>query len=245
MAADPIVCCVKWGPKYPALYANRLRRMVRRHLGQPHDFVCLTDDPTGLDPDIAPIRLPDAGFTGFWNKISLFRSDLFEPGRTIVYLDVDVVIVGSLDFLLDETAAELTIIRGFNKNVGFNSSVMRFKAGALSRVYDAFAGDAPAVVASGRYAGDQDWICEKVPDAAFFPAGKIVSYKKDMKSHVLLAAKKLGLEFSWLRAPHWLTVSPPAGASIVVFHGKPDPEDVMAKPFGPWKRAPFVIENWR
>jgi hypothetical protein len=244
MTADPIVCCVKWGTKYPAIYANRLRRMVRRHLAHPHDFVCLTDDPGGLDADIATIRLPDADFAGFWNKISLFRADLFEPGRTVIYLDVDVVIVGPLDFMLEETTADLTIARGFSKNLAFNSSVMRFRAGTLAHVYERFANDAEAIVASGRFSGDQNWIHEQVPDAAFFPRGRIVSYKRDMRSHVFLQAKKLGFD-SWLKAPRWMTVKPPAGASIVVFHGKPDPEDVMDSPYGPWKRAPFVKEHWR
>ena len=66
-----------------------------------------------------------------------------------------------------------------------------------------------------------------------------------MPSHVLPMAKKLGLDFSWIKAPGWMEVSPPEGASIVVFHGKPDPEDVMDAPYGPWKRAPFVKEHWR
>jgi hypothetical protein len=245
MASSPVVCCVKWGTKYPASYANRLGNMVRRHLPGPYDFVCLTDDPTGLDSDIRPIRLPDASFTGFWTKISLFRSDLFEPGRTVLYFDVDVVILGPLDFMLKEQSADLTIVRAFSENFGFNSSVMRFRAGALSHVYDRFSGNAAAIVASGDYSGDQSWIHAQVPGAALFPAGKIVSYKKDMRSHLLLAAKKLGLDLPWLKAPHWMTVSPPAGASIVVFHGKPDPEDVMDAPYGPWKRAPFVKEHWR
>ena len=62
MASSPVVCCVKWGTKYPASYANRLGNMVRRHLPGRYDFVCLTDDPTGLDSDIRPIRLPDASW---------------------------------------------------------------------------------------------------------------------------------------------------------------------------------------
>ncbi len=243
MPADPIVCCVKWGTKYPAPYANRLRNMVRRHLKQPHEFVCLTDDPSGLDAEIRAIPLPDAGFKGFWNKISLFRTDLFEPGRTLLYLDVDLIIVGPLEFLLDGDA-DLTIIRAFGRESGANSSVMRFKAGGLPHVYERFAADAEAIVASGRYHTDQDWIHEQVPGAAYFPLGRIVSYKRDMRSHIFPRAKKLGFD-SWLKAPHWMTVSPPPGASIVVFHGKPDPEDVMDAPYGPWKRAPFVKEHWR
>jgi len=246
MSSAPVpavsVCCVKWGTKYPSYYANRLRRMVDRHLTAPHDFVCLTDDPAGLDPDIRTIPLPD-NYRGFWSKISLFRSDLFEPGRTMLYLDVDVVIVGPLDFLL-EGDAPLTIIRGFSQNFGMNSSVMRFKAGALPHVYERFAADPEGIVASGKYSTDQNWIQEQVPYAALFPPGRIVSYKRDMPSHILPAAKKLNLD-RWIKAPFWMTVSPPGDASIVVFHGKPDPDDVMDAPYGPWKRAPFVREHWR
>jgi hypothetical protein len=244
MASDLVVCCVKWGTKYSALYVNRLRSMVRRHLSHRYDFVCFTDDPAGLHPDIEPMPLPDAAFTGFWNKLSLFRRDLYEPGRTLLYFDLDLVIVGPLDFLLDGSV-DLTIVRAFGADRGFNSSVMRIKAGALPHVYERFAADAAAIVASGRYAGDQNWTFAQVPDAAVFPAGKIVSYKRDMRSHVFQRAKKLKLDFVWLKAPHWMTVSPPEGAAIVVFHGKPDPEDVMDAPYGPWKRAPFVKEHWR
>jgi hypothetical protein len=244
MDVPPVVCCVKWGTKYPASYVNRLRSMVRRHLGRRHDFVCLTDDPAGLDPDIEAMPLPDTGYTGFWNKISLFRADLFAPGRTLLYLDLDIVIVGPLEPLL-EGEGDLTILHGFSKNFGFNSSVMRLRAGSSPHVYERFAANSEAILASGRYSTDQDWICEQFPDAALFPPGKIVSYKKDMNSHVLPLTKKLGLEFSWIKAPRWMTVNPPKGASIVVFHGKPDPEDVMDSPYGPWKRAPFVKEHWR
>jgi hypothetical protein len=243
MSSELIVCCVKWGTKYPASYVNRLRRMVGRHLAAPHDFVCLTDDPAGLDPEIEALALPDR-FEGFWNKVSLFRGDLFEPDATVLYFDVDIVVVGPLGFML-EGSADLTIIRAFSANPGFNSSVMRLKAGTLTRVYEHFAADAEAIVASGRFAGDQNWIYAEAPEAAVFPAGRIVSYKRDMPSHILPRAKKLGLDFAWLKAPRWMTVSPPPGASIVVFHGKPDPEDVMDAPYGPWKRAPFIKEHWR
>ena len=242
MTSNPIVCCVKWGTKYPAEYVNRLRSMVSRHLAHPHDFVCLTEDPTGLDARIGTLPLPDA-FAGFWNKLSLFRGDLFEPGRTLLYLDVDVVIVGPLDILLNDPGG-FHIIRAFSANPGCNSSVMRFEAGAFAHVYDRFAARAVAILASGRYTGDQGWICEQVPDAKFFPRQTIVSYKKDMRSHILPVAKKLRLD-GWLKAPRFMTVAPPPGASIVVFHGKPDPEDVMDAPYGPWKRAPFVKEHWR
>jgi hypothetical protein len=244
MADGILVCCVKWGTKYPPHYVNRLRRMVGRHLAQPHRFICLTDDPAGLDAEVETIALPE-GLTGYWNKISLFKQDLFDPGATVLYLDLDVVIVGPIDFMLDDPGGLVVIRDWLTVSGAFNSSVMRFEAGAHAFIYDRFRPSADEIVASGRYIGDQDWIYEQVPNAKSFPAGKIVSYKRDINSHVCLRARKLRLEFRWLRAPHFMTVAPPQGAAIVVFHGKPDPEDVMDAPYGPWKRAPFVKEHWR
>lgn len=243
MASAPIICCVKWGTKYPPDYVNRLRNMVRRHLQVPHEFICLTEDPAGLDRGIGTFSLP-SGLPGYWNKVSLFRAGTFEPGRTIVYLDLDVVIVGALDFLLNDPGG-FRIIKAFSVNPGCNSSVMRFQAGEQPHLYERFVVEADTIMASEKYPGDQDWIFEQAADLTFFPPGKIVSYKKDMPSHVALITKKLSLDFRWVKAPRWMSVAPPPDAAIVVFHGKPDPEDVMDAPFGPWKRAPFVKAHWR
>ena len=137
------------------------------------------------------------------------------------------------------------VVHAFSPNPGCNSSVMRFEAGAFAQVYERFAARAEAIVASGDYPGDQDWIFTEIPDARYFSRERIVSYKKDLPSHILPLAKKLSLDFRWIKAPRFMTVAPSSEASIVVFHGKPDPEDVMNAPYGPWKRAPFVKEHWR
>jgi hypothetical protein len=243
MAPHLIVACVKWGTRYLPYYVNRLYAAVRRNLSAPHRFVCLTEDPTGLDDGIATLPLPP-GFSGYWNKISLFKDGMFPEGTTVLYLDLDLVIVGPLDVLLDDPGG-LCVIRDWGTVSGaFNSSVMRFEAGEYTFIYDRFRPKADEIVASGRYVGDQNWIYDQVEGKAkSFPAGSIVSYKRDLGAHVWPRAKKLGLDF--LKAPRWMTVSPPEGASIVVFHGKPDPADVMDAPYGPWKRAPFVREHWR
>jgi hypothetical protein len=240
-----VVACVKWGDKYPPHYVNRLRSAIGRNLAARHRFVCLTENFAGLGEGIETLPLPP-GLSGYWNKISLFKDGMFPPGTTVLYLDLDVVIVGPLDFLLDDPGGFCVIRDWMTKSNAFNSSVVRFEAGAFGYIYDRFINDAAKIVASGRYIGDQDWIREQVGDTAkSFAAGRIASYKKDLASHVFPRARKLGLDFSFLRAPRFLTVAPPAGAAIVVFHGKPDPEDVMDAPYGPWKRAPFVKEYWR
>ena len=46
------VVCLKHGKKYSAEYVNLLFKMVSRHLTVPFNFVCFTEDPTGLDMGI-------------------------------------------------------------------------------------------------------------------------------------------------------------------------------------------------
>jgi hypothetical protein len=55
------VVCVKWGhwcSPHGARYVNNLYRGVTRNLTLPHRFICFTDDPSGLDPEIEVRSLP-------------------------------------------------------------------------------------------------------------------------------------------------------------------------------------------
>ena len=53
------IVCMKWGPKYPAEYANKLYGMVRRNIQGPIRFVCLTDDPTGGRSEVECLARPN------------------------------------------------------------------------------------------------------------------------------------------------------------------------------------------
>ena len=46
------VCCLKYGTKYSADYVNKLFNMVSRNLTVEHQFVCFTEDATGIDERI-------------------------------------------------------------------------------------------------------------------------------------------------------------------------------------------------
>ena len=62
------ICCFKWQSpiqyrtKFRAQHVNTLRNMFRRHLHMPHEFVCITDDPAGIDQDIRIVKL--------WNDLA-------------------------------------------------------------------------------------------------------------------------------------------------------------------------------
>lgn len=70
-----VVVCVKYGSKYDATYVNRLAAGVSRHSGShTYEFICVTDDPQGLDLDLVtclPLP-PDVPLRGWWVKAYLF-----------------------------------------------------------------------------------------------------------------------------------------------------------------------------
>ena len=71
------VVCMKWGTVYGPHYVDRLYRGIARHLHRPFRFVCLTDDPAGIDEEIEcmplpPIDLPTDFMYSALRKISLF-----------------------------------------------------------------------------------------------------------------------------------------------------------------------------
>ncbi|MDC3321630.1 tetratricopeptide repeat protein, partial [bacterium] len=127
------VVCVKWGTKYDSEYVLKLFRGVKRHLSCDHKFVCFTDDDKGLrDVDGVTTRtLTEVGWTGWWNKATLFSSSAKLSGR-IMFVDLDTVIVSSLDSLTTFQGLFSTLGTDDFKNEGrlggLNSSVMLWNA---------------------------------------------------------------------------------------------------------------------
>lgn len=124
------VACVKWGSKYGADYVLKLRNSVRRHLSRPHSFVCFTDAPiAGIECRPLPTHLK-----GWWLKSYLFTA---LEGK-ILYLDLDTVIQGCIDPLLqcDGLALlETDSIVNECRQGGYNSSIMVWTAPAFKDVY--------------------------------------------------------------------------------------------------------------
>jgi hypothetical protein len=235
------VICMKWGRKYGPEYVNRLASMVRRHLSLPHRFVCMTDDSSGLDTGVDARPLPDFDDPGGpergWRKISTFRRPLFDLEGPTLFIDLDVVIVGSLDRFFSRPGKFL-IIRDWKRHGAptGNSSVYRFEAGAHPEVLDRFLREHAQVRREVR--NEQEYISGEFRRAGqleFWPAGWCVSFKYDCMAP---------FPVNFVRPP-----SLPAGASIVVFHGNPNPPDAIVGKTSKITRrvlpTPWVAEHWR
>ena len=126
------VVCLKYGNKYSAEYVNKLYNMVKRNLTLDHEFVCFTEDATGIDPAIRIEPIPlISGVTGWWYKPMFFNPRLPLRG-TLLFFDLDVVIFKNIDYLFTYKPGEFCIIRDFNRFViknydKFNSSIFRLE----------------------------------------------------------------------------------------------------------------------
>ncbi|WP_420394481.1 hypothetical protein [Acuticoccus sp.] len=239
------VVAYRWGTKYTSHDVNVLAAMVARHLTLQHTMHCVTDDPSGLDGRIVAHELPDEGVEGIWRKLGTFRRDFLGlGGRHVVSFDLDVVIVGSLDFLAEEPQIDLWIGRNWARaatSSRASGAVYRLRVGALAHVWERFIADPAAAIEAHhgktRLIGEQNWLQHTVGEFDFLPDGKVVSFKK----HCHARAPRL----AGLSAARFGIARPPAGAAVVSFHGDPMPRDVRDGPCGPWRRAPFVAEHWR
>jgi hypothetical protein len=149
-----VACVLSPGPIYMRSHVARLEAMVAAHMVQPYRFVCLDDSP----------------WPGYWAKISLFEPRRF-TGR-VLYLDLDVTVVGPLDDLADYPG-DFVAIRDY-LSLTLNSSVMAWRAGIADHVHANFT---PGLI--GRRGGDQAYSTEQMPAAACFPRCWVPSYKVD------------------------------------------------------------------
>jgi len=247
-AAQRHVLCMKWGTKYGPEYVNRLYAMVRRHLSGDFNFVCLTDDATGIRPEVQCLPIPPLNLhlkpgqrDGAWKKLTTFEADLHGLRGTALFLDVDVVIVGSLDAFF-EHPGEFLIIHDyprfwrFGQRITGNSSVYRFKLGAHADVLEYFRAHMDEVQAHNR--NEQTFLSRylhKQGKLAYWPAGWCPSFKY----HGIPA---------W-PLNYWREPFVPEGARIMIFHGECNPPDALAgrrnKRLGFIRPAHWVAQHWR
>lgn len=244
MTEPVLVLCMKWGTLYGAEDVNRLAAGVRRHLSRPHRFICFTDDAKGLDPQIEAMGLPELGLPPGntdtrWQKLALFRKDLFGLSGTALFLDLDLVIVGDLEvfftlpgafhIIRDDDLFRPKPLRKLNPKrdrflhmVG-NSSVFRYEIGAHADVLEAYLADPGKAAQLAEH--EQQFlslILDQQGKIAYWPRAWCVSFKNDCVPRNVL---------SYFSDP-----SLPDDARIVLFAGNPKMADVFSGRGGKWYR---------
>lgn len=227
------VICVKHGTKYHSEYVNRLYNMVMRHLTLPHNFICFTEDSSGIDPSIIVKQTPDYPISGWWWKTYIFKKDHFQPGDINLFFDLDMVIVKNIDhfikFLPESFVGLRDPRRVFIPDIQkLGSAVLKWPAGNYSDIWEKFVSDYSALK---YHRGDQDWIWHlHSHEIKFFPDDWIRSYKWEIRSRSELVGVGPATRFSTITNP--LINS---STSVLAFHGFPSLDDV---------KDPIIIDNW-
>lgn len=175
------VICVKWGTKYNHDYVNKLYGMVLRYAPSDFEFVCVTEDPTGIRSEVKIHDFPAGNdFEVWWNKMHLFH--MFNDGKKNLFFDLDVIIHGSLDHLFDFKADGVTIIRSRWKDTRhldkfdtlYNSSVISWTDGKY--LWDQFNEDREKYMSI--YKGIDRFFWNEKSKINVFDEGHIYSYWK-------------------------------------------------------------------
>ncbi|WJH38019.1 glycosyl transferase (plasmid) [Aliirhizobium terrae] len=184
------VICISWGTKYGPVFINKLYGMVKRNITPPFTFTCFTDSREGLHPEILCEDLPPLGIEnmptntkGIWQKSRLWGPTLGSLRGPVLFLDLDLVIVGSLDeFFTIGQADDVVLAR--NQTTPFErlgqTSVFRFPVGKLVSIQEKFRANPQAV--ADEYKFEQRYVTRNAPGGIkLFPRKSVLHFKQDCR----------------------------------------------------------------
>lgn len=216
------VACFKWRPmpgyrsEFGPETVNTLKRMTDRHYQYPHEFVCITDDASGLDPSIRVVPLWDdhAGLhapQGGKNPSCYRRLKVFAPemetilGKRFVVMDLDMLITGDLTSIWHR-AEDFVMCGDTNPQTPYNGSMMLMTAGSRAKVWQTFEGRRSQALAkqAGYFGSDQAWIsyCLGKGEATWTRKDGVYSFR----NHLAMHRQNL-----------------PSDARVIIWHGRHDP----------------------
>lgn len=220
-----------WGMKYEIGYVKKLVAGISRSLHSPYRIFICTDKTNsvgyrGLGVTLVPIW--DVGLTSV--KGCFARLRIFDPtwqkwigvqeGEQLVSIDLDAIVVGGLDSILDRPEP-FVILRDVNTSnpCAQNGSIFALRAGYRPDVWSSFSLEAARRVPHFTFPDDQAWFEHKMPDAAGWVSGP--------QSGVVGFHKR-----GWPSGDDL-----PSWAKLVVFPGYRDPSQ--------FSHLGWVQEHWR
>jgi hypothetical protein len=222
------VVCLIHGSKYPWEYVEKLYSMATRHSSVPVRFHVLTEKTRLVPPHMIKHELidwPDAAGPNlaWWYKMQLF--DLGRFSMPMLYLDLDVVIVGNLDWIWQLDTRYFWTIRDFQylyrgNTQTINSSIMSWDPAKYYWIWEDFDRlDRTAIIR--KYKGDQNYLSAVLPPShlRLIDADLVKSWRWQIAGG--------GWDFDKRRAktPN-ITPTLDASTKIIVFHGDPKPQDI-------------------
>jgi len=224
------IICMKWGTMYGPEYVNCLYGMISRNISYPFKLFCMTDDTTGIRSEVECLPLPQLGFEvpseapGKWPKQALWNKELFGLD-VVLFLDLDNVIVGSLDKYFEYGNPEDVITA---KNwvkpwlSGAQTSVFRFKVGSHPYMLEDLQKDPQLCV---KYQFEQNYVTHHLrTKVLFWPSKWTKHFRRNCMGE---------WPIRYLRPPRI-----PRKCRIITFPGSPKPHDAIV---GQWKKGTPIL----
>jgi len=146
------------GEDYNINWVDRLNRACKRNIDMEFEFVCLSNVPTPYKT----IPLISSS-NGYWNKIELFRKDLFFG--PVLYLDLDVLVCKNItNQILSLPTNKLLMTKEPYRDI-VNSSIM-YWSGDYSSLFKQYLENKKSIIKKyatpGLRFGDQSYISEHI-----------------------------------------------------------------------------------
>lgn len=253
------ILTLKWGTLYSADYVNRIYRAAKKHLHRPFRFVCVTDDPKGLDEGVDAVPFPEkpewlklnerySSWPTIYVKLLVFEKGFADLEGPTLFLDIDQIITGDLDVFFDYKPGKFCIIHNWMplrkrlfRQVPFcgNSSCFRFDAGEPSHyIFEKFKSEVVDAMDPKLYGTEQAYMTHAVgfENVNFWPENFVRSFKRTCT-------------WPW-PLNHFLMPRLRKGSHILCFHGNPSPTQAAegfrgSKHIDGWTLpAPWVKDLW-
>ena len=192
-----IICTVLTGTKYSVADVNNLYNSLIYNTTIKFDFLCYTDYQKGFHKDIIikPITTKD-------KKLQWYKLDFFKAGFTdyedIITMDIDLDIVGNVDFIFDNYSGFVGTHRWWwtwredrlNMPIALSGTMYKFKNGEHENIVNTFESDIDYWqeyfikngVTNGPVNGEQHFVQQMLIDSntkfSYFPAQHIIKWNK-------------------------------------------------------------------
>src|SRR3990167_4435048 len=149
---------------YDESHVHRLKRMVEKNLTVPHEFICVSDRP------VAGIKTIPLDYTTFLPGTRFAKLQMFKPhgtlaGKRLLYLDLDSIVTGSLDPLVQR---DENLVLWRNPNFGqpgrafYNTSIILHTVGTRPEFWTEFDRvKTPPMLRQNWGGTDQAWISHR------------------------------------------------------------------------------------
>lgn len=234
----PVDCaCVIHGDTYSWTYVERLYNMLNRCLRSGARLHVYTEADRSVPSHMIKHELIDWGITGpkrsWWYKMQLFDSR--HHNGSLLYFDLDTVIVKNIDWILDLPPSYFWTLRDFKHlwrplHEGINSSMMWWHTPSFDHVWKNFAKQDLGNIVK-KYSGDQDYLTQAIDSnrRQFIDENRVKSWRWQCKDGGYNFKKRM------YQKPNTGTEIAPQ-TSVLIFHGQPKPHQIS---------DPAVVNHWQ